>query len=85
MKTRLLYFADYFVFVFKETDSIKQKSYLFSNWLQKDVDGYKLRFKIISETFELFKLQVFVFDEQMNSTFLKEITQSDAYVSNFCL
>jgi hypothetical protein len=85
MKTRFLYFANYFVFVFKETDSIKQKSYLFSNWLQKDVDDYKLRFNITSETFELFKLQVFVFDEQMKSTLLKEITESDADVSHFCL
>jgi hypothetical protein len=66
----------HFLFVFIATDSIQQKSYLFSNWLQKDVDGYKLRFNIFSDTFEIFKMEVFAFDEQMKSTLLEEITDA---------
>ncbi len=54
---------------------MQQKSYLFSNWLQKDVDGYKLRFKISSESLDSLKLNVFLFNDQMEPSFLQEIKQ----------
>ncbi len=37
-----------------------------SNWLKKDSEKYKFRFKLSSKSFKGFTLQPLIFDEQMN-------------------
>jgi hypothetical protein len=47
-----------------------------SNWLKKDIDGYKLRFKISSE-FKNFAIQIIVYDNKMEQNQVSNIVIGD--------
>jgi hypothetical protein len=55
---------------------IKQTAYLMSNWLMKDINGYKLRFNISGSktNYKNFVLQIIIFDEQMQQIQQKNVS-----------
>jgi hypothetical protein len=58
---------------------IKQTAYLMSNWLMKDINGYKLRFNISGSktNYKNFVLQIIIFDDQMQQKHVSDIMIGD--------
>jgi hypothetical protein len=52
-----------------------------SNWLKKDIDGYKLRFKISSE-FKNFAIQIIVYDNKMEQNQISDVVIGDKDINS---
>ncbi len=63
---------------------IKQTAYLMSNWLMKDINGYKLRFNIRGSktNYKNFVLQIIIFDDQMQQKQVSNIMIGDKNLNN---
>jgi hypothetical protein len=63
---------------------IKQTAYLMSNWLMKDINGYKLRFNISGSktNYKNFVLQIIIFDDQMQQKQVSNIMIGDKNLNN---
>lgn len=57
-----------------------QTSYLMSNWLKKDIDGYKLRFNISSD-FKNFVIQIIIYDNEMQQTQILDLVIGDKEIN----
>jgi len=51
-----------------------------SNWLKKDIDGYKLRFNISSE-FKNFAIQIIVYDNKMEQNQISDVVIGDKNIN----
>jgi hypothetical protein len=51
-----------------------------SNWLKKDIDGYKLRFNISSE-FKNFTIQIIVYDNKMEQNQISDVVIGDKNIN----
>ena len=72
--------------VIADTDSdVAQRSYLISNWINKDIAEHKLRFKFTNNTQDHFDLKVFILNEEMEQQEVQTIQEEENVCSSFII